>query len=159
MNTVAYLSFSHIKFSALLLPAELPDGYYSPGSFYLMQPDDADPDKAYIFPAVWRNQVIFPMLERRTEDYIYEVKVKQVGIFWFRVEKFKSKPPYIGSDPLLEGTFGAYRVRSIMTGRLEAACFDSDFFFVGYLRKQTEGGLAHPSPPNKRKPGHHPRLS
>ena len=129
---VHYLCHPPGDSSNFVYAAELPTDYYAPGLFcveaFSLRGAVSD---AFQFPAQLKNNTIILKLVR-VSARTYSVEVKELGMkFFFKLISFDRMSRYIGQAPNRFSDYPLLRVQPANFLRLEQACLDYDFYFVG----------------------------
>ncbi|WP_146750269.1 hypothetical protein [Pseudomonas sp. RIT411] len=120
---------------------ELPADYYSLGMFAVEASNaNGATSNSFKFPAQLKNNTIILELVQ-TSGRTYTVDVKKIGMrFFFKLVSFDKTARYVGQarDRFID--YPLLRVQPANYLRLEQACLDHDFYFVGegYERPESE---------------------
>lgn len=124
--------------------AELPKNYYAPGMFCVEASNlSGTISESFQFPAQLNKSIVILNLIR-VSDRTYSVEVKELGVrFFFKLISFDRSWRYVGQAPNRFSDYPLLRVQPANLLRLEQACLDFDFYFVGlgyeYPRSLLEG--------------------
>ncbi|MFY8352238.1 hypothetical protein AAEU29_16980 [Pseudoalteromonas sp. SSM20] len=135
MNSpVYYLSFYN-EGGGFLFPDELPSNYYSPGLFLIESSHDGTYPYAFSFDAMDNGKRVSLKLVRADEgnpkSTLYVVRTEHYGSFWFNLEVVNPALPYLGSRPQLKQISGFSMAVTTDSSKLERACHNFDFYFIG----------------------------
>lgn len=112
--------------------AELPVNYYAPGMF-CVEASSASGGiaESYQFPAQLKQNLIIPKLTR-VNARTYSVEVEDLAMkFFFKLISFDRASRYVGQASNRFSDFPLLRVQPANSLRLEQACVNYDFYFVG----------------------------
>lgn len=133
-DIVYYLSFLAER-SGFLFPDELPVNYYSPGLFLVQPSEDGSYKYGYSFDAMDNGQRVSLNLIRVDEDnprsFLYVVRTKSYGSFWFDLREINPQFRYIGHRQQLSNHRDFSVAISTDEYKLERACRDFNFYFIG----------------------------
>lgn len=112
--------------------AELPDDYYAPGMFCVEASSlSGTIPESFQFPAQLNKNIVILNLVR-VNARTYAVELKEVGVrFFFKLISFDRTSRYVGQVPNRFSDYPLLRVQPANFLRLEQACLDYDFYFVG----------------------------
>ncbi|MCW2038785.1 hypothetical protein VDG09_21265 [Xanthomonas campestris pv. raphani] len=123
---------------------ELPIGYYAPGTFCVEASNAGGHlSESFQFPARLGQQVVTHRLTQVTAR-TYAVDVEELATkFFFKLINLDRTSRYVGRESDRFSNFPLLRVQPANTLRLEQACTNHDFYFVGFgseqLIQQNEG--------------------
>lgn len=113
--------------------AELPDDYYAPGMF-CVEASGASGQLAdsFHFPARLGKRLIAPSLIQVTAR-TYAVNIDELALkFFFKLISLDRMSRYVGRESDRFTDWPLFRVQPANTQRLEHACANHDFYFVGF---------------------------
>ena len=112
---------------------ELPRFYYAPGLFCVESLSSSGSlPETFQFPAQLNQQLINTELTHSTAR-TYVVSVEDLALkFFFKLVSLDKKSRYVGDDIEHFEGLPLYRVQPANDERLERACLNSDFYFVGF---------------------------
>ncbi|MEL0639413.1 hypothetical protein V6260_02200 [Pseudoalteromonas aliena] len=140
-NRVYYLSFFS-EGGGFLFPDELPKNYYSPGLFLIESHRSGKYPYAFSFDAMDNGKRVSLKLERANESdprsTLYVVRTKHYGSFWFKFEDINPSLRYLGSKFNLQDDFSFSVAISTDSEKLERACHNFDFYFIGSTLREED---------------------
>jgi hypothetical protein len=112
--------------------AELPSDYYSPGIFCVESRNRSGGlHDSYGFLARMGEQMIESTLER-TDDRTFSIFIESVSLtFLFKAVILNRAARYIGDEQDRFSDVPFFRMQPVNDQRLERACLEHDFYFVG----------------------------
>lgn len=112
--------------------SELPAEYYAPGMFCVEASSSSGGiSDSFKFAAHLNNSIVILKLAR-IGSRTYSVEVKELGMkFFFKIISFDRATRYVGQAPNRFSDYPLLRVQPANFLRLERACVDFDFYFVG----------------------------
>ncbi|MDZ7889929.1 MAG: hypothetical protein U5M72_12030 [Pseudomonas sp.] len=124
--------------------AELPADYYAPGTFCIeAESANGKLSEFFAFPARMGERLIDTKLIK-VNSRTYAVTFAELGIkFYFKIVSLDKTARYVGNESNRFEYFRLFRVQPANTHRLEQACLDHDFYFIGFgsseKAQQSEG--------------------
>ena len=116
----------------LIYPTELDDqAYMGKGSFYLLDFKGYPIRDSYTFYAIHGEQILTFTLHRNLTRY-FQVEVINIGVFDFLAVSISNQLSYIGNEQETSGLIARRRLKALHPERLDQACIEHDFYFVGY---------------------------
>ena len=112
--------------------AELPADYYAPGMFCVETSSLSGAiSDSFQFPANLKGNTVLLKLARVSRR-TYSVEVNELGVkFFFKLISFDRTSRYVGQALNRFSDYPLLRVQPAHFLRLEQACLDYDFYFVG----------------------------
>lgn len=112
---------------------ELPADYYSPGTFCVEASSaNGHLSESFKFPARMGERLIITSLTKVTAR-TYAVAVEELAItFFFKMVNLDKTSRYVGIETDRFENFRLSRVQPANTNRLEQACLEHDFYFIGF---------------------------
>lgn len=141
-NVIYYLSFFS-EDDGFLFPDELPENYYCPGLFLLELDNNSMPFSNYTFDAMddgnRSSLSLVRVNESDRESNLYVVRTKNYGPFWFNLLNISPNLRYNGGRSQLKD-HNQFAV-AITTDfyKLERACQEYNFYFIGTTLSENEG--------------------
>jgi hypothetical protein len=116
---------------------ELPTGYYAPGTFCVEASSAGGHlSKSFQFPARLGQQIVTHHLTQIAARS-YAVDVEELATkFFFKLINLDRTSRYVGRESERFSNFPLLRVQPANTLRLEQACINHDFYFVGFGSEQ-----------------------
>lgn len=113
--------------------AELPSQYYAPGMFCVEAFNtNGHLGDSFDFPALFGEQLITLSLSQVTAR-TYAVDVEKLGMkFFFKLVSLDRAARYIGRESKRFSDFPLFRAQPASSQRLENACIEHNFYFVGF---------------------------
>lgn len=113
--------------------AELLNGYYAPGMFCVEASDmSGNLAESFLFPARFGQRLITTSLIQ-VGTRTYAVDVEELAIkFFFKLISLDKTSRYVGRDSSRFANLPLSRAQPASTQRLEQACVNHDFYFVGF---------------------------
>ena len=113
----------------LVLAAELPSDYYSPGSFYLPAKTNGDLAERYIFRVV-RNcsKCEFDLVRSQGQQFV--VQIPNLDTFVFNARRVTNR--YVGRLVSHMSNVHWFALDLVDEHKLETACLEHNFFFAGW---------------------------
>lgn len=139
MNPVYYLCNSDIpEINGFLFPTELIEGTYTTGVWILALKHYERISNTYEFDAVDDNELISLKMSRINGN-VFQVDTSKHGKFYFRlVNLFYPQLKYVGKSKLIDIENRLLQVVSMDLHKLEIACMNNHFFFVGKVDRNLE---------------------
>jgi hypothetical protein len=135
MNGIVYYLSFFSEQAGFVFPDELPKNYYSPGLFLILPEQDGIYTNSYTFDAMDNGRRVSLSLVRANEgnpqSTLYVVKTKNYGSFWFDLREINQRFRYIGNRSQLFNHRDFSSVLSTDTDKLERACKNFNFYFIG----------------------------
>lgn len=130
---VHYLCRPPDRLNDFVYAAELPSHYYAPGMFCVEAFDTkGNLGKSFDFPAIFGEQLITLSLIQVTAR-TYVVDVEKLGMkFFFKLVSLDRTARYVGREPTRFSDFPLFRAQPASSQRLENACIEHNFYFVGF---------------------------
>lgn len=129
-NKVLYLCHSALAKEGWVFPHEEEDCYF-PGVFVIEGQSGKLGDQ-YWFDAIDKQKPVTLMLQKK-ERQIFVVHAS-IGVFFFRVRR--TREPYVGKNSRLQPNSSFWILEALLPERLEEACKQDDFYFIGAVEKE-----------------------
>ncbi|WP_286787674.1 MULTISPECIES: hypothetical protein [unclassified Pseudomonas] len=112
---------------------ELPPDYYAPGTFCVEASSASGKlSESFKFPARMKERIIETKLTK-VNSRTYAVALEELSIkFFFKIISLDKTARYVGGEPNRFEGFRLFRVQPANTHRLEQACLNHDFYFIGF---------------------------
>jgi hypothetical protein len=132
VTSVFYLCRSHDDLYGLLFAGDLPQSYYSLGMFVIEANHwSGELAGTYSFLARQGRKTLNLTLKLLEVRPIYMVDADENGIFYFKAIALDRRIKYCGSmDSIFQGK-QLYRLEPASMIKLEKACVENDFYFIG----------------------------
>lgn len=130
---VHYLCHPQNEIVNFVYAAELPSDYYAPGIFCIEASDvSGNFVESFEFPARL-GQILITTNIIQVGTRTYTVDVEELAIkFFFKIVSLDKTARYVGRDSSRFTNLPLSRAQPANTQRLEQACVNHDFYFVGF---------------------------